>query len=334
MKKSFTTLFFLVLCTTCLSGQAHAGVTLYTDLVHIDWGGENIMVGVAHTYNDYGSAYCVDVDNYLYRIENGEEVESIQTTYLGECEESQVHTETILPYVEGSDYHVEGVVTATPVYNYENYPYGYYDPAGYAYYNQRDIDGDPLMQNWWHNFTSTGSPTTSPFASFFLGYVYSFLPFGTTSRANAPHHLWVVSDRDIVRTDTCHQVNKLIDFEIVDDRNFRAGRVFIDEEPRANLVDSCSNLTVVLNRCSIGGVKLSGEFTDSLRTGCPTWWPLGTPWDRDPFCGFSNNNVWRKCSGPPGATTTVLARMFYDVRHALVRVDGEADMTDNRPKFP
>jgi hypothetical protein len=307
-------------------------VTLYTDVVHINWGGENIMVGVAYTTSGYSSSYCVDVDNYFYRLENGEEVESTQTTLLGVCE-YQAWTESILPYVEGSDYHVEGAVTATPVYSYENYPYGYYDPGGYAYYNQRDIDGNPLMQNWWNNFTSTGSPTTSPFASFFLGFVYSFLPSGASSRAGAPHHLWVATDRNIVRTDLCSQVQKEIDFEIVDQQNIRAGRIFIDEKPQTNLVDSCSNETVRLNRCSMEGVKIPGTFTDYLKTGCGTNHPLDGTWNGSQTCGFDFGNTWRKCSGPPSSSTSDLAWMFYDVRHGVVKVDGEADMTDNTGKY-
>ncbi len=190
MKKVFFGLLFIAFCVFAAPSGATAQVTVYTDLVHDNWSGANEMVGVAYTTSSYSSSYCVDIQNVLYRIEDGEEIDSASNLVLGDCN-SQVWTETFLPYVEGADYTVEADVVANSNYEYEYYPGYYYDPYGYAYYNQLE---EPMREIWWFGFASTSGAPTSPWGSFALGIVYSYLEAGASSRSGAPHHLKALSD--------------------------------------------------------------------------------------------------------------------------------------------
>jgi hypothetical protein len=134
MTKKILGLLCISFCILCWSGRTNAQVTVFTDMVHINCCGYNEGVGVAFT-TQYSASYCVDLSATLLRFENEELVEEYQNTSLGNCEEPTLWVEAIQPYVEGSDYQVDGDATITANFTYEYYPGQYYDPAGFSYFN-------------------------------------------------------------------------------------------------------------------------------------------------------------------------------------------------------
>jgi len=320
--------FITIICVTCLSVRTQAQVNTYTDMFRYDWDGHNEMVGVAYTSLDYSANedYCVYIDNYFYRMENGAQVDE-RYAYGSGC-----HTFTeaaaFFPIIEGSDYAVDGEFTVESIYTYDDCYYCGFDPYGYGYYHELYLDGEPVFTPWWHPFYGTGYPARASTPYFFLGVVFSYLQSGSLERSGPPHHLYAVTDRTITLPAegdcTFPRANRLVDFLVVDSNNRHAGRVPLREEPHdPPLVDSCSNRNVKLTQCTTEGISPFGNFTDEIRTGCPN---AGTT----PDCGVGFGNRWQWCAnyGWSGSRTYVnLAWMYYDLRRSVINLDGQLDIS-------
>jgi hypothetical protein len=113
MKKMVPGLLFLIFCIIGLPSRTDAQVTLYTDVVHYNWGGPDEpdrMIGVGYVGSDYSSSYCVSVYVYFDKIVDDEVVDGSSGT-AGGCD-GWVAAEAALPYVEGADYTVSAEVEA------------------------------------------------------------------------------------------------------------------------------------------------------------------------------------------------------------------------------
>jgi hypothetical protein len=145
--------------------------------------------------------------------------------------------------------------------------------------------------------------------------------------SETPHHLRVIHDDDVTRSDLCGQLQKLIQYQVVDQNNRAVGNVQIDEKPQT-ITDSCSGTTVTLTTCNTGSVNRYGNFTDGVKTGCPYNGP-GT-------CGYDFYNRWRYCISTPYTPYTYreLAYMYYWATHTFVKIDGQTDMEDGTYKYP
>lgn len=242
------------------------------------------------------------------------------------CGASYVWTNPMLPYDATHDYITYMYPKVDPYFRREedgalvdHYNYGYY------------LDQPILWPGAGGAFGFEGSgPEIYVNFSIVLGTLNSLHSHGVTSKA--PDHLKVITDRDRTRNDTsCHPLNKEIDFLIVDRDNNPAGRISLSEHPQPNLVDSCSGIHVLLNSCSDVGIGTFGNFTDSLKTGCPG---SGTPSDS---CGYSFGNTWQWCvprrGFPSGDVCANIAWMFYDIHHSYIKVDDQSDMTDGTYKY-
>ena len=169
-----------------------------------------------------------------------------------------------------------------------------------------------------------GNGTPSDLTSILLGFTFSILQGGFTS--GQPDHLRVIHDHDFTRTDACNQLQKNIQFQVVDIAGRPAGKVNIGEKSQ-NVHDSCSNSTVNMSSCGSSQTSNYGNFTDGLRTGCP--------WNGQSNCGFAFSNTWHWCKPTWSGTTNVnLATMLYDVKRSVIKVDGEEDITNLSYKFP
>lgn len=126
----------------------------------------------------------------------------------------------------------------------------------------------------------------------------------------------------------CGQIEKRIQFKVVDQQNRAAGKAPLDEKPQTNLTDTCSGTTPSMSTFSTASSSTYGNFTDGLRTGCPHTGPTA--------CGFDLFNRWRWCRSTPYTPTDHidLAFMYYWVTLAFVKVDGETDIEDLTYKFP
>lgn len=334
MRKVFRAGFLAIVCIICMSVQTQAQVQTYTDMWPWTWDGHNEMVGVAYVVMDYGAneEYCVDIDNYFYRMVDGAPADERYARGSG-CN-SFTEAAALFPLVEGSDYAIEAEFTVNVVYTYDDCYYCGFDPYGYAYYNDLYIDGEPVVVPWWFSFAGTGYPTRASAPYFFLGIVFTYLQAGSTERSGPPHHLHVHTDRTVVEPAILGcaftRAHKFIDFQVVDSNNKHAGRVPMREEPPdPPIVDSCSGQLTSLTRCGTAAIDPFGNFTDSLKTGCPND-------NTSPNCGMAFGNRWQWCAGgdwPGYSRYENIAWMFYDVRRAVIKVDNEEDITDGTNKY-
>lgn len=284
----------------------------------------NTVRAVATSAPDYSVNvyYCVEV--YLSVYENDELLGGQGGMNVNEsgwptaCS-GVTQVELTYPYHEGSDYFIETSHSVTSVQvpqqtTYED-PYGFYN----------FVNGDPVYSPISYNFMGNGTP--SDLGSILLGFTFSILTGGVNS--GPPHHLRVILDHDFTRSDLCGQLQKNIQFQVVDANGRAAGQVSIGEKQQT-ITDSCSNTSVGLTGCSTGLTSKYGNFTDGLRTGCP--------YNGQPTCGYNNHNTWWWCVPPSpinGSTYTVdLANMLYEVRRSEIKVDGETDITNLTYKFP
>ena len=197
----------------------------------------------------------------------------------------------------------------------------YYDPYGFYQF----LSDDPLYLPVSFNFVGTGQPSGQDLSSMLLGFTFSLLHQGVTS--SVPDHLQVINDIDVIRTDGCNQIEKRIQFRVVDQQNNPAGKVSVDEKPQT-VPDTCTGGTVHLSTCGDEGMSKYGDFTDVIRTGCPHSGPA--------VCGFDFFNRWRWCRyNPYGPTDRIdLAWMYYWATRTFIKVDGEADMENLSYKYP
>lgn len=234
------------------------------------------------------------------------------------------HAEGFLPYDPSATYTIDSDINVDVYFHYvdeSGYETGEYsDYYDFFEFSEWDLIFYPLS----FAFTGNGPPRVSSVQNILLGTLTSLFEQGATS--GPPHHLKVILDHDFERIDMCNQLQKNIQFRVVDFAGRSAGRMSIDEKPQ-NITDTCSNTTVSMSSCS-GQTSTFGNFTDGLRTGCP--------WNGQANCGFILQNQWRWCSGGPYATSgpVVLASMTYEVRRSVVRVDGQSDIPEGADKYP
>lgn len=309
-----------VMCCLIFSTELHAQSVYGESWIEFD-DTTNTVRAVATSAPDYSVDvyYCVEV--YLSLHENEEFVTGQGGMNVNElgwptgCA-GIIQVEVAYPYDEGSDYFIESSHSVTNVQVPQQNTYE--DPYGFYHFE----NGDPVYSPISFNFTGNGTP--SDLAGILLGFTFGILQGGVNS--GLPHHLRVISDVDIVRSDLCNQLQKNIHFQVVDVAGRAAGRVTIGEKPQ-ELTDTCSGTTVSMTSCG-GETSRYGNFTDGLRTGCP--------FSGQANCGFQNHNTWRWCRGTPYTPPYPidLATMLYDVRRSVVKVDGESDLTDLTDKFP
>ena len=312
------TLSFIILAGVycfAFSPEAKAEVTTITEVSYYE--PTNSIFAWAEVTVDYETLayYCFDTWGDVRKNDD-----QLTMFWGGSCENNWSYYEGFFPYDAEADYAIQ----ANPQLqarrrlsigdNYEDY-YNYIQWT----------NGMTVRAPYYFGFAGPGPIMEIDFGSIFLGSVFSVFTQGGTS--GPPHHLRVIFDSDVQRTDLCGQWQKLIRFQIVDSHNRRAGKVDIAEKPHT-LTDPCSNTTVQMTTCSTSDVGTYGNFTDGLRTGCPHSGPSD--------CGFRLYNTWQWCiRHPSGASGRVdLARMDYDVNRLYIKVDGEADMTDLSYKFP
>jgi hypothetical protein len=236
------------------------------------------------------------------------------------CENMVTYWEGFFPYDPNANYSIEVYPQLNPKHSY-NYPMGdgyedYYNYVQWTY-------GNTVSAPSYFGFAGPGPSVQTSISSIILGTVFSVFSQGGTS--GPPHHLFVVHDTDIVRTDLCGQVQKLIDFLIVDNHHpaRAAGRVYIDEKPQS-VTDSCYAGSVTLALCN-DDVSRYGNFRDGIKTGCPHTGPSN--------CGFDFFNRWRWC-GPGCSNTQDLAWMYYWATRTVIKVDNQSDMEDGSEKYP
>jgi hypothetical protein len=225
------------------------------------------------------------------------------------------------PYDPDADYAIEVYPTVHVIYRHspgDTYA-DYYNYVQWTYANQ-------VYAPYSFGFTGPGPDMGISFSDILLGYVFGIFTQGGTS--GPPHHLQVITDSDVTRTDLCGQIEKRIQFKVVDQQHRAAGKVALDEKPQTNLTDTCSGTTPSMSTCSNSSSNTYGNFTDGLRTGCPHTGP--TP------CGFDLFNRWRWCRINPYTPTDRidLAFMYYWVTRAFVKVDGDTDIPNLTYKFP
>ena len=316
MRNSFTLALLAATCCFALAHEVKGDVNAITEVSYYE--PTNSIFAWAEVTVDYETLayYCFDNTGIVREDDN-----VLTMFWGGSCENNSAYYEGFFPYDPEADYSIEVLPQLTSKHHFPIGD-GYEDFYNYIQWT----NGIQVHDPYYFGFTGPGPATEIDFSTILLGGVYSFFTQGML--AEAPHHLWVFRDRNIIRTDLCGQAQKEIDFQIVDQHNRPAGRYSIDERPWPNLRDSCSNQEVVLNLCSDIGVAYNGDFTDFLKTGCPSSGP--------DTCGFDLFNQWRWCrrSTPYFIDKKALAWMYYDVRRGYVKVDGEQDMTDNQPKFP
>ena len=225
------------------------------------------------------------------------------------------------PYDPNADYAVEVYPMVHLIYRHspgDTYA-DYYNYVQWTYANQ-------VYAPYSFGFTGPGPDVAISFSDILLGYVFSIFTDGGTS--GPPHHLRVILDHEVVRTDLCGQLQKLIHFQVVDQQNRAAGQVAI-EEKGVQVIDSCSGTTVSLATCTTSSTSTYGNFTDGIMTGCPHTGPSD--------CGFAFYNTWRWCKNSSPYTQIFpvdLARIHYSATRTFVKIDGETDIPNLSYKYP
>ena len=315
MKKTLSLIILAGACCFVFSPQAKAEVSTITEVSYYE--PTNSIFAWAEVSVDYETLAYYCFDNWGDVRKNDE---SLTMFWGGSCENNWSYYEGFFPYDADADYAIEVHPQLLPRHHL---PIGdsYEDYYNYIQWT----NGVTVSAPYYFSFTGPGPITEINVGRIILGSVFSIFSQGATSEL--PHHLRVMFDSDIVRTDLCNQLQKLIRFQIVDHNNRPAGKVNIDEKPQT-ITDPCSATAVQMTTCSSTDVGTFGNFTDGLRTGCPHSGPED--------CGFIFYNTWRWCGeNPYGPVNGVdLARMIYDVNRHVIKVDGEQDMTNLSYKYP
>lgn len=315
MKNPFSLIMLAAACCFAFSLQARAEVSTITEVSYYE--PTNSIFAWAEVSVDYETLayYCFDNWGDVRKDD-----ESLTMFWGGSCENNWSYYEGFFPYDADADYAIEVHPQLLPRHHL---PIGdtYEDYYNYIQWT----NGMTVNAPYYFGFSGPGPIVEIDVGSIILGSVFSIFTQGGT--AQAPHHLRVIFDSDVVRTDLCGQLQKLIRFQIVDNNNRAAGKVKIDEKPQT-ITDPCSGTAVQMTTCSTSDVGTYGNFTDGLRTGCPHSGPND--------CGFSFYNTWRWCiRHPSGDSDRIdLATMDYYVNRGIIKVDGQADMTDLSYKYP
>ena len=316
MKNTLSLVLLAVACSFSVSQRAEAEVTVITQLSYYE--PTNSIYASAETFPDY-ETLCYYAVGHTGYVRNGED---IVADFNGESYDNEVSWGDFLPYDPNADYEIEVYPGLVAKYrhaigdSYEDY-YNYIEwTSGYE-----------VVFPYYFSFTGPGPEMQISLPDIFLGTIFSVFTQG--AMAGPPHHLRVIHDQDVTRTDLCGQIQKLIQFQIVDQNNRRAGKILIDEmTPSAPVTDTCSNTTVTLTTCETSNVNTYGNFTDGIKTGCPH---NGT----NP-CGFDFFDHWRHCRSTPYTPTDYvqLAWMYYWATRTFVKIDNETDIEDGTYKYP
>lgn len=315
MRKVLVFMLITFACTFMCSREAKATVEVITQVSYYE--PTNSIFASAETFPDYETLAYYDVGHFGYVRKD----ETVVSEFYGENYETEVYYSDFFPYDPDADYAIE--VYPSLVVKYRHSPGDTY--ADYYNYVQW-ANGVQVQSPYNFGFTGPGPEMGIGLSDILLGYVFSIFTDGGTS--GPPHHLRVIHDNDVIRSDLCGQIEKRIQFQIVDQQNRAAGQVAIDEKP-ANLTDTCSGTTVAMSTCANSSSSTFGNFTDGSRTGCPHIGP--TP------CGFDLFNRWRWCKNTSPYTIpdqVDLAVMYYWTTRTFVKIDGEADMQDLTYKYP
>jgi hypothetical protein len=219
-------------------------------------------------------------------------------------------------YFSNHEYSTEMHPTVEPMMSSYDGPY-FRDYYNFAYFN-----GFPVL---WpaaggsFGFYGPGPETNVTINSILLGVLSRLVINGTKS--GTPDHFHCFFDETITRTDACGQLERHLDFSVVDSSGNRVGRVAISEAPPGSgLRDSCNNGVVqdhMTISCNDSIVNVGGNFRDTMRTGCPT---------TGGHCGSAFYNTWRWCVPSDGSVCKNLASMFYSVHHDEIKVDNSYDI--------
>jgi hypothetical protein len=204
---------------------------------------------------------------------------------------------TQTPYVSGSSYSALSDHYVNIEYEEED-PYnpGYYYYPDYLGYFFSGGGSHPI--DWY--YVASGIYNQRPDESIHLGDT-------TAAAAGPPHHFKVVDDRFFQRE--CGQIERQITYRVVDSQGRGAGGTYLQEIFPGSITDSCSGQNVAPSPCNLATGPFSSNFTDVIRTGCPT---------QAGACGFTiNPNRWAWCSGSGGA----LATLNYNARWSFVAID-------------
>ena len=314
MRKRFVLVLLTSAFTLMFSRDAKGSVECITEVSYYE--PTNSILAWAETVPDYETLLYYDVGHWGYVRKYDEPVRD----FYGQNYETEVYYEEFFPYDPDADYVIEVYPTLTVKYHHapgDTYA-DYYNYVEWTYGNQ-------VYAPYSFGFTGPGPDVGISFSSILLGYVFSIFTQGGTS--GPPHHLRVIHDHDVVRNDLCGQLQKLIQFQVVDQQHRAAGQVALDEAP-VDVTDTCSGTKVTLSKCETTSTTRYGNFTDGIKTGCPHTGPS--------LCGFLFYDTWRWCRNtspytPPNQVG--LACMEYSATRTLIKVDGEADIPNLSYKY-
>lgn len=317
MRNSLALMLLAGACCLVFSQAAKADVNTITEVSYYE--PTNSILAWAEVIPDYDTLayYCFDDWGQISKDD------AVVSSFWGGSCDNESYYEEFFPYDPDAQYTIE-VYPQLIAKARHDYGDTYED-----YYNYIEwTNGQVVYYPYYFGFTGAGPNVQISPPNISLGGVFSIFTMGGTS--GQPHHLKVITDRTLTYTGgSCSRALKEIDYQVVDVNNRPAGKVPIEEKtPNPPVTDSCSNITVAVTPCIDWATNLSGNFTDSLKTGCPN---AGKPAD----CGFDLGNTWRWCPRIPYFALHIpIAWVYYDVRRTYIKVDGEEDITDNTYKYP
>lgn len=278
-------------------------VYAYSDIVYYE--PTDSVLAYAEGFSDYPAElyYCLQVMGPVYK--NGVEQAWIYgdnyTPGTAQCG-GWATADTWLPHDPDAEYEV--VASHQLETRYRTF-----DESGFEDYYNFSVYGlqDPLVYSpGWFGFSGGGPPYSTNVANIFLGTVYT--AFSNGAAAGPPHHLKVVDDQ--FRQEACGQVERRITYRVVDSLGRGAGATHVKEIFPGTITDSCSGQNVAPSPCNLATGPGSSNFTDQIRTGCPT---------QGGACGFTiNPNRWAWCTS---SGSTWLATLNYNARWSFVAID-------------
>lgn len=328
MKKLIFALLPSILVLSVFHSDIRAqSFSTYTDMYYYNWNGHNEYVSKTTTIAEFSLDYyyCVQVDTYLTQDED-ENTTAWNSSYLCGPNVSTFWAEGSLPYVASSSYEGRGETRIDARYVGESG--GYYDPYGFNYYDILYNQGQGVWAPLLYGFN--GSPNYDnwlDYANIFLGTVYSYKENTSQSKSGPPHHLKVLDDNITTLPNSgssCGQKQRKIKYLVVDEQGRAAGKTTLGERIPSGVISTCTNVAPEITSCfTYSGSNVSrsesnskGEFTDTIRVGCPQNGPAPAG------CGYVfDPNKWITCPEPYKTNYQVLATIKYEVRKEKVVID-------------